>query len=372
MTTRKPPSGTPGGDLLFAHSPGGIRLPRVRRVLVAFVMVFVALPVLVGAGGNSARSEHQRIVDFWTAERVAQAVPRDFVFNLSTGRFGPAHHNPGHGGGPGGGGPGGGDPSVITGVSYTAGGEVTGTTGKVLFALGGSYYVCSASVIDDTAANRSIILTAGHCVYDNEPGGEFATNWMFIPDYDAAPAPLDTQGNFCDATLYGCWTATALTVHNGFAQAGGFNDQAVLYDWGFAVVGEGGHDMTLLESEVGSQGYSFAPEAINATVTGWAFGYPAQKKFKGNDLIYCSNKIDGDPYNDNDTYRMNQCKLNGGSSGGPWFKAFSGGSGMLISVNSYGYGGVTAMHGPMFNSNTAATYNAALTANGNTPVGVAP
>jgi hypothetical protein len=338
-------------------------------------MIIVALPVLTGAGGqgDAARAEHQRIIDFWTPERVAQAVPRDFIFNVGTGRFEPAHHSPGHGGGPGGGGPGGGDTSVITGVSYTAGGAVTGTTGKVLFALGSSYYVCSASVIDDTAENRSIILTAGHCVYDNEPGGTFASNWMFIPDYDAAPAPLDIEGNFCAATEYGCWTATALTVHNGFAQAGGFNDQAVLYDWGFAVVGEGGHGgTTLVEEAVGSQGYSFAPESIDATVTGWAFGYPAQKKFKGNDLIYCSNKIDGDPYNDELTYRMNKCQLNGGSSGGPWFKAFSGGTGVLISVNSYGYNGITAMHGPMFNGDTAATYDEALTANSNTPVGLAP
>lgn len=344
---------------------------------MALALVFVALPVLVGAGGNAARTEHQRIIDFWTPERVAKAVPRDFVFDPESGRFKPAHHNPGHGsGGPGGGGPGGGDPSTITGDSYTAGGEVTGTTGKVLFAMGSSYFVCSASVIDDSASDRSIVLTAGHCVFD-ESTGLFATNWMFIPDYDAAPAPLTTSGSFCSSTLYGCWTAIALSVHNGYAEAGGFNDQAVLYDWGFAVVTDGGHDaaqsgLQLVENEVGSQGYSFAPEPINSSVTGWAFGYPAQKKYKGNDLIYCSNKIDGDPLNADDTYRMDQCKLNGGSSGGPWFKSFGGGSGVLISVNSYGYGGITAMHGPMFNSNTAATYNAALTTGGNVRVGVAP
>ncbi|MDP2624372.1 MAG: hypothetical protein Q8Q29_11305 [Actinomycetota bacterium] len=356
-------------------------MSRVRRVLVAFVMVFVSLPVLVGAGGDAARSEHQRIIDFWTPERVAQAIPREFVADPATGRFQPAHHAPGHSGGPGGGGPGGGDSGVVTGASWTGEGTVTGTTGKVLFALGtdaqgnDQYWICSASVIADPVNNsRSIVLTAGHCVYDNEGSGEFASHWMFIPDYDAAPAPLDREGNFCAATAYGCWTASSLVVHAGFASAGGFNDQAVLYDWGFAVVGDGGKTSELVEDVVGAQAYEFAPQAIDGSVTGWAFGYPAQKKYKGNDLIYCSNAIDGDPYNSDDTYRMNQCKLNGGSSGGPWFKAFDAGigEGTLISVNSYGYLGVTAMHGPMFNSNTQATYSAALTAGGDTTVGSAP
>jgi hypothetical protein len=329
--------------------------------------------VLTGAGnGADARSEHQRIIDFWTPERVAQAVPRDFVFDPGSGRYLPANHAPGHGGGkPGGGGPGGGDSSVVTGDSWTGGGEVVDGTGKVLFAMGSSYYICSASVVDDTANGRSIILTAAHCVF-NESTGLFATNWLFIPNYDAAPAQLTTNQSFCSQTKHGCWSATALTVHNGYATAGGFNDQAVLYDWGFAVVGLGGHNGATLVETLGDFPASFDPVAIDNSVTGHAFGYPAEKRYKGNDLIYCSNKIDGDPYNDDDTYRMNQCKLNGGSSGGPWFSDFTSGTGVLISVNSYGYLGVTAMHGPFFNTNTAATYNAALTANTNTKVGSVP
>ena len=348
-------------------------MSRVGRVLTALALVLVALPVLIGAGnGNdaAARAEHQRIIDFWTPERVARAVPRDFIFDPGGGRYVPAHHRPGHPGGPGGG-PGDGDSTVVTGDSWTGGGEVADGTGKVLFAMGSSYFICSASVVDDTANGRSIILTAAHCVFD-ESTGLFATNWMFIPNYDAAPAQLTTNGSFCPQTEYGCWSATALTVHNGYATAGGFNDQAVLYDWGFAVVGLGGHSGDTLVETLGDFAASFNPVPVDSSVTGHAFGYPAEKRYKGNDLIYCSNKIDGDPYNDDDTYRMNQCKLNGGSSGGPWFSGFENGSGTLISVNSYGYGGVTAMHGPFFNSDTAATYNAALTATSNTKVGSAP
>ena len=350
-------------------------MSRVRRVLTALALVVVSLPVLTGAGnGNSnadaARAEHQRIVDFWTHERVAQAVPRDFVFDPGTGRYTPAHHRPGHPGGPGGPGGGDGDSTVVTGDPYNDGGTVDGTTGKVLFAMGSSYYVCSASVIQDTNINSSLILTAGHCAYD-ETNGAFASNWTFIPDYDAAPAPLSTSSNsYCEDTAYGCWTATALVVHSGFATAGGFNDQAVAHDWAFAVVGDGGNfgSDDLVEDLVGAQAYSFDAVSIDNSVTGHAFGYPAAQKYKGNDLIYCSNTIDGDPYNDNDTYRMNGCRMTGGSSGGPWFQNFGGGIGTLISVNSYGYTGVHAMHGPFFNGNTEDTYNAALGATGNTTV----
>ena len=355
-------------------------MSRVGRLLTALALVLVALPVLTGAGngnGADARAEHQRIVDFWTHERVAQAVPRDFVLDPGTGRYAPSHHRPGHPGGPGGPGGGDGDTStVVTGDPYNDGGAVDGTTGKVLFALGSSYYVCSASVIEDPSNNnRSLILTAGHCAYDETNGG-FASNWTFIPDYDAAPAPLSTSSkSYCDDTLYGCWTATALVVHDGFASAGGFNDQAVAHDWAFAVVGEGGKEgvgPALVEDVVGSQGYSFDAVALDNSETGHAFGYPAAQKYRGNDLIYCSNTIDGDPYNDNDTYRLDQCRMTGGSSGGPWFSGFENGSGTLISVNSYGYTGVHAMHGPFFNSETAVTYNAALTTDTDTTVGTAP
>lgn len=331
-------------------------MSRRLRILISLLVVVSALPLLTAAGGGKGpQSEHQRIIEFWTQERVAQAQPRDFRFDPSTRQFTPAARPPGGGGN--------GDGGIVSGSSWTKGGAVTGTTGKVLFQMGGSYWVCSASTVYDTAADRSIVLTAGHCVYD-EANGAFATNWMFIPDYDAAPAPLTSSGSFCSETRYGCWTAESLAVHTGYATAGGFNDQAVLYDWGFAVVKNGGLSGTdLVEAVVGTQNIAFSSVALNGSTTGWAFGYPAEKKWDGTDLIYCRGPVDGDPYNANLTYRMSGCKLNGGSSGGPWFRDFSEstGVGTLFSVNSYGYNGVTAMHGPLFNASTQATYNSALT-----------
>ena len=45
-------------------------------------------------------------------------------------------------------------------------------------------YICSGSVVNDgTTRNHAIVLTAGHCAY-REHGGPFATNWLFIPEFD--------------------------------------------------------------------------------------------------------------------------------------------------------------------------------------------
>ena len=152
-----------------------------RRIAAATVGAALAMvaTTLSGATGAAARgtsgpdrSDHDRVVAFWTNERVAQAIPRDFDFDPNSKSFRPAG-KPAAGGSS--------SSTTTLGSSWTAGGEVLKTTGKVLFAMSGSYYVCSASVADDTVSGRSIILTAGHCAYD-ETGHALATNWMFVPD----------------------------------------------------------------------------------------------------------------------------------------------------------------------------------------------
>jgi hypothetical protein len=338
------------------------------RLLAVLGLLLGIIPLLAFSDGPSqARSEHQRIVDFWTPQRVAQAVPREFVLDPGSGRVVLSKGKPS--GTPGGGGGGSTDSTVVSGDSWNGGGEIDTSSGKLLFAMDGSYWVCSASVIDDgsNASNGSaIILTAAHCVYD-ETNGAFATNWMFIPDYDASPAPLNTSGTFCDSTLYGCWTADVMAVHDGYASAGNFG-AALSYDFGVVRVGLGGFSGSAeLDNVVAEQSYSFSGSvALDGSVDGHAFGYPAEKKWDGTDLIYCFGPIDGDPYNSDETYRLNECKLNGGSSGGPWFAPFdeTTGSGTVISVNSYGYRGVNAMHGPFLNADTQTVYEAAKGAGG--------
>ncbi|MFP5371486.1 MAG: trypsin-like serine peptidase, partial [Actinomycetes bacterium] len=263
----------------------------------------------------------------------------------------------------GGGGGGGGGTGFTDGASWTGGGLIKEASGKVYFEMGGSAHVCSGAVASDSRAGYSLVLTAAHCAYD-ETNEAFATRWLFIPDFDESPTFT------CNNTAYGCWTASALVVHSGYATAGGFNSQATLHDFAFAVVGPGGKggESKQLDATVGSFTVSI-PGFTAPGQTAYAFGYPAAQRYKGNDLVYCAGQIFEDPYNDELTWGL-PCKMTGGSSGGPWLSSFdtSTGVGGLSSVNSYGYSGVSAMHGPKFNSDTADVYSSANSVTTNTVV----
>jgi V8-like Glu-specific endopeptidase len=327
------------------------RLPAL--LVSAMLLVLIVAPV---QARTPEQSRHEQIVAHWTAARMAAAVPRDFVHDGARG-FAPAAKPPGTPGGPGGGGGGGGDGTgFTTGASWNAGGAIKERTGKVYFEMAGGAYVCSGSVATDSRTSYSLVLTAAHCAYD-ETDEAFATHWLFIPDFDQAPTFT------CANTEYGCWTASSLVVHSGYAEAGGFNTQATLHDFAFAVVGGGGHSGSAqLDATVGSFSLSI-PGFTGSGQTSYAFGYPAAQKYKGNDLVYCAGSIFEDPYNDELTWGL-PCRMTGGSSGGPWLSSFdtSTGIGSLSSLNSYGYAGVSAMHGPKFNSDTSAVYSAANSA----------
>lgn len=326
-------------------------MSRRLTAILAAALLLVAFAVPAQAAGE--RSRHEQILAYWTPERMASAIPRDFV-RTADGRFQPAAKpdNPGKPGG------GGGDGSTVTGASWTSGGPLVDIVGKVFFTMAGTRYVCSGATASDSRGTHSLVLTAGHCAYD-ETNGAFATNWLFFPNYDADPDPD------CADALHGCWTASGLVVHRDYTTAGGFNTQATLHDWAFAVVGPGGHGGTQLDG-LGSLAGTFAAQADGTRVH--AFGYPAAQKYKGNDLVYCAGPTFSDPYNDGLTYGLS-CDMTGGSSGGPWIlDVDTNAADTLTSVNSYGYSGVKAMHGPKFNAETQDTYNAANGATGNTIV----
>ena len=308
-------------------------------VLLAAFALLAALPISVAArsGPTSARGVDPAVA-YWTAARIANAIPRDFI-RTSSGRFIPAAR-PGGGGG-------------VTGKSWTGGGAVLQQSGRVLFTLSGVDYICSASVVDDSRSGYSTIVTAAHCVYD-EAADVFASNWVYMPRFDLDP-------DYSCATNGGCWVARGLVVHHGFADEESFNGTTVQYDWGFAVVTGGGTSGQSLQLDT-----TYGSYGLDATVTsgpnpGWAFGYPAAGKYHGLDLVYCMGAIGTDPYNDDKNWKI-ICDQTGGSSGGPWLKGTSdpaSDEGEVFSVNSYRYSGVKAMHGPKFNANTTATYNAA-------------
>jgi hypothetical protein len=328
---------------------------RRRSVAVLAAVIILVLPILAAPvlARDPARVKHEQTLAYWTPARIAAAIPRDFERNGDA--FKALKTNKEKGKPPGGGG-GGGTLPTVTGASWTKGGPILESTGKVVFTMSGNNYICSGTVVKDGRDDVSIVLTAAHCAYD-EVARKFATNWLFIPNFDAAPTYT------CGSTKYGCWTASALVVHKGYATAGSFNTQATEHDFAFAIVGGGGKSSTdQLDGKVPAWDIAF-----NAVSTGdhlYAFGYPAAGKYKGKDLTYCAGKVFQDQWNANKTWGMG-CNMTGGSSGGPWIKGFSETattpSGALSSLNSYGYSGVNNMYGPKFDNRTQAVFSTANT-----------
>ncbi len=250
---------------------------RTRTVsLLATLLLLALLPGATAAAGPRGAGVQSRaeVMAYWTPARMQAAKPRDFTFDAARG-FQPAAR-------PGGGGGGGG--SAVTGASWPASttDPITLATGRVLFTMGGSDWICSGSVATDTRGTYSVVLTAGHCAVDADTG-EWATNWMFIPAFDLAPTYT------CANAWFGCWTAQALVARSEFVNAGGFNDAAVTHDWSFAVVGGGGKqkNSTLqLDATVGGTFALDATETLGTTAL-TALGYPAAGKYHGKDLTYC-------------------------------------------------------------------------------------
>lgn len=331
---------------------------RVTRLFAFSLVLFVAttsMAAIAVSSPGSKTNSNDRNLAYWTFSRVNNAQSRDFVYNPTSHQFDRSSRKQSQ--------------NVSTGLAWKDGGKVELTTGKVFFTMGSTDYVCSASVVDELLLARSIVLTAAHCAYD-ETNLRFARHWIFVPAYTQAPAAYDPDGEFCASTKFGCWTASALVVSNGYASAGGFNDTAVLHDYAFAVLGNGGAQLDTADDVVGSQPMTFQEYPANAD--SWLFGYPAAAQFKGAQLTYCRGSLGFDSYSENNTYRVS-CKMTGGSSGGPWMSPFTvggpaPGSGPIFSVNSYGYRGITAMYGPKLGADAEALYAVSLTANDNTIV----
>lgn len=209
------------------------------------------------------------------------------------------------------------------------------TEGRVFFTYTGRTASCSGTAV--TSANKSTVITAGHCV---KLDGAFHTNWVFVPAYNNG------------ATPYGTWTAKKT-----FATPQWVASEDINYDVGAAAVNPlNGQSLT---DVVGGQGVAFN-QARGQRM--YAFGYPAAAPYDGSKLIYCSGTV----FNAFISNGIGMtCNMTGGSSGGGWFLNFSEttGLGTVNSVNSYKINFFPNwMFGPYFGTDAQNVYNAAQAA----------
>jgi V8-like Glu-specific endopeptidase len=225
--------------------------------------------------------------------------------------------------------------SLNGGSAWTGGGAVTRTAGRVFFTFNGRRASCSGDAV--TSANKSTVITAGHCV---KLEGAWHTDWVFVPGYDNGNAP------------FGTWTARQTMATPQWVASEDIN-----FDVGAAVVNQlNGQNLT---DVVGAQGVAFN-QARGQQM--YAFGYPAAAPYDGTRLIYCSGRV----FN---AFLSNgigmTCNMTGGSSGGPWFLSFNeaAGTGTVNSVNSYKINFIpTWMFGPYFGTDAQNVYNTAQNA----------
>ncbi|WP_159940805.1 MULTISPECIES: serine protease [unclassified Nocardiopsis] len=268
-------------------------------------------------------TEHQAVLDYWTEERMAAAkpitstvegvlplpqdlpLPGDDVERQAAPR------------------------PDSSGERWTAGGLVTRTTGKVYLTMDGRDFTCSASVVD--AANRSTLVTAGHCAKDGR--GSWARNWTFVPGHADGKSP------------YGRYTARDLLVA---PQWSGRADDS--YDFAMVVVNTDGGKA--VQDRVGSQRIAFdtwTEERVRQGTQVYTFGYPAASPYNGKHLYYCSGRTKADA--GGTSANGVRCSMTQGSSGGPWFTGFdtATGRGTISSVVSFKYANDRrTQYGPRF------------------------
>jgi hypothetical protein len=175
-------------------------------------------------------------------------------------------------------------------------------------------YSCSGTVI--TSRSRSLVATAGHCLFDAGLTNRFAAEIVFVPGYRSGEAP------------YEAWRATHGATTPQWVRAASLD-----------------HDVAFLrlqrrrglgvEQVVGSRGIGFGQPRKGRLLT---YGYPVtpRKRFDGEALIRCSSRYGRDPIRHSRTRSVaTGCDMRQGASGG----AIVAQSAFAVSNVSHGHSG---------------------------------
>jgi len=291
---------------------------------------------------QQAIQSHEEIVEYWTPERMANAIPKDIwlkyngELNLTVeinkkralenlGAPPPTGTN------------------IITPTSlYNS--NPYAQTGKVFFTdpTNGANYVCSGSSV-----GANVVLTAGHCVAEGN-NRVWYTNWIFQPRYDNGNVPR------------GSWTERQKLTFNTWFQRGDFGR-----DVAFVVVNANGGT---LEQAVGAM--ALRTDIASNTDYFAAIGYPVNSNsgpaYGGRVMVQTYTPQYRTDTSATPNPRGIVSNMGGGCSGGPWVWAVDIGNGNTASrnaaagLNSYGYTGQGNLYSPRFDSQVGDLYQQAL------------
>ncbi|MFE4583389.1 trypsin-like serine peptidase [Streptomyces chartreusis] len=186
----------------------------------------------------------------------------------------------------------------------------------------GATFSCSATVAN--SSNKSVVLTAAHCVVDPATGKGYR-KWVFVPGYSHGGRPF---GTFTAKKLF--HLKRYVTSNNGD-------------NWDFAFASMRKHNGRTLADTVGAQGIRFnTPMARHVHSFGYG-GTPAEGS--GERLNHCQGREHADTTRPGSTMRGIDCVQTGGSSGGGFLAGFDAdkGSGYLVGDISVG-NGVSEFH----------------------------
>ena len=268
-----------------------------------------------------------------------------------------------------------GNDDTVSNAEWTDGGPVQSAAGRIYFEMPDNAkrkgrwvaYVCSGTAVTDSATNdRSIILTASHCVYDDS-NKAFARNVLFIPDQAGTSGNGTDQD--CSNDPIGCWAPSFGVVDSDWTTS--VFPANIAWDYGYYVVNdEGAHSPGInavddsLASAAGTLDIDFsnspyfddgtAGAGPNSPDFTHALGY--SYSFDPN-FMFCADDMTTEGAVN---WWLPGCNLSGGSSGGPWIQPMTGGDGAVISVNSWGYLSSPGMAGPkLFGTSAECVFDAA-------------
>lgn len=293
---------------------------RARSIYVSVLVLLVAGALVPGAsgaraGGRTVLTRHletsrREVMDFWTTARMERAAVADapratrasLLDGSDTGVAGPRTSGGAVG------------PSMRTPVreSVVAQQELAGlqfesfeipdtqtfpnsTHGRLFAQSPTAAWSCSGTVV--SSASESLVLTAGHCLYDIDTG-EWATAVIFIPGYRNGTRPFST------------WSATDISVLSGYVNGAGNPE----YDLGAMRVAPLAG--TTIQDTTGARGYLFNGSGNQLFQ---AFGYPAASPFDGSKLWSCrGNSGPRANFASGPDLVSIGCDMTQGSSGGGW------------------------------------------------------